>query len=117
MAHKIAMFVPYFGQWPEWANLYFETLKKNNSIDFIFYTDCHADIVSSPNIRFHSISFDEYVANVNSKLNFEFQPENAYKLCDLRPLFGYLHEDLFVGYDFYGWLDVDLLLGDIRSFY
>jgi hypothetical protein len=32
-------------------------------------------------------------------------------------MFGALHEEEFSGYDFYGWCDTDLLLGDIRSFY
>jgi hypothetical protein len=115
--HKIGIFIPYFGKWPDWAPIYFETLRRNSSIDFIFFTDCDPNIINAPNIRFHTIRFDEYVDLVNSKLDFKFQPENAYKLCDLRPLFGYIHEDIFRKYDFYGWIDVDLLLGDLRSFY
>lgn len=114
---KIGLFIPYFGQWPQWALLYFETLKRNSTVDFIFFTDCDTSIVKAPNIQFHTFGFREYVDMVNTKLNFKFNPENAYKLCDLRPLFGDLHRDIFASYDFYGWIDVDVLLGDIRSFY
>jgi hypothetical protein len=32
-------------------------------------------------------------------------------------MLGALHEEEFKGYDFYGWCDADLLLGDIRRFY
>lgn len=114
---KIAIFIPYFGKWPEWYPLFFETLRRNNTIDFIFYTDCDTTVINAPNIQFHKMSFDEYKAHVNSKLNFEFNPASPYKLCDLRPLFGFIHQDVFEGYDFYGWTDMDLLFGDIRSFY
>jgi len=115
--HKIGLFIPYFGQWPEWLLLYFDTLRRNPTIDFIFFTDCDTSIINAPNIHFHSVSFKEYIDLVNVKLDFKFEPENAYKLCDLRPLFGFLHQDIFSKYDFYGWMDVDVLLGDIRSFY
>lgn len=113
----IAILIPYFGKFPEWADLYFETLKKNSTIDFIFYTDCDYDSYKANNIRFIRISFNEYIEWVNAKIDADFKPANSYKLCDLRPLFGYLHQQDFVGYDFYGWTDMDVLFGDIRSFY
>lgn len=114
---KIAIFIPYFGKWPEWHPLYFETLKRNKTIDFIFYTDCDTSVVDAQNIKFTKMSFDQYKDLVNSRLDFLFNPPSPYKLCDLRPLFGYIHQDVFEGYDFYGWTDMDLLFGDIRSFY
>jgi hypothetical protein len=115
---SIAIVIPYFGKWPEWIELYFETLKRNSTIDFFIYTDCDTSFVTSPsNIHFRHISFHDYVRQVNKKLNIEFKPLNAYKLCDLRPLLGLIHEEDFKDYDFYGWCDVDLLFGDIRNFY
>jgi len=114
---KIAILIPYFGKFPEWADFFFETIKRNSSIDFIFYTDCDTQKYKASNITFVKISFEEYVSKVNQYLNFEFQPKNAYKLCDLRPLFGMIHKGDFKNYDFYGWTDMDLIFGDIRSFY
>jgi hypothetical protein len=115
--HKIGLFIPYFGKWPDWAPLYFETLRRNSTIDFIFFTDCDTSVVKAPNIHFHSINLKDYISLVNTRFDLKFEPENSYKLCDLRPLFGDLHADIFSQYDFYGWIDVDVLLGDIRSFY
>lgn len=114
---KIAIFIPYFGKWPEWYPLYFETLRRNDTIDFIFFTDCDTSVSTASNVKFYKMSFDEYKALVNRKLDFTFNPPSPYKLCDLRPLFGYIHRDVFEKYDFYGWTDMDLLFGDIRSFY
>ena len=114
---KIGILIPYFGKFPEWSELYFETLKRNKTIDFIFFTDCETEKYEAENIIFHKISFEDYIKSVNQKLDFTFSPVNAYKLCDLRPLFGDLHRDIFEPYDFYGWTDMDILFGDIRSFY
>lgn len=114
---RIAIFIPYFGKWPEWYPLYFETLRRNSSIDFLFYTDCDISVCDAPNVKFFKIEFDQYIDLVNERLGYPFHPKMAYKLCDLRPFFGYIHADLFSSYQFYGWTDMDLLFGDIRSFY
>lgn len=37
--NSITILIPYFGIFPEWAPLYFETLKRNHPINFFFYTD------------------------------------------------------------------------------
>lgn len=114
---SIIILIPYFGKWPEWIDLFFETVKRNDSIDFLIYTDCPVEDFQFPNVTFKSCSFEAYVKKANQYLDFDFNPPNAYKLCDLRPLFGLIHKEDFKSYDFYGWCDIDLFFGDIRSFY
>ncbi|WP_420882928.1 DUF6625 family protein [Zooshikella ganghwensis] len=36
----IAIIIPYFGQWPEWIDLYIESCKHNPSIDWLLFSDC-----------------------------------------------------------------------------
>jgi len=117
MNHSIAVVIPYFGQWEEWVDLFFETVRRNDTIDFVLFTDCDTTGISAPNVRVHAMSIEQYVELVNERIGVRFTPANAYKLCDLRPLFGHIHEAEFRGYDFYGWCDVDLLFGDVRQFY
>ena len=114
---RIIILIPYFGKFPEWSDFFFETVKRNETIDFLFYTDCDMKAYQAPNIFSVKLSFQEYNDKVNKHLDFQFTPENAYKLCDIRPLFGEIHKDDFKEYDFYGWCDLDLIFGDIRSFY
>ena len=117
MNHSIAVVIPYFGQWDEWAPLFFETVRRNDSIEFLVFTDCDMEALTAPNLRVTRMSLAEYGAMVNERLGISFASDNAYKLCDLRPLFGRIHQPEFDGFDFYGWCDVDLLFGDIRAFY
>jgi len=114
---KIIILIPYYGKFPEWSNLFFETLKRNNTIDFYFFTDCEIEKYNASNIQYKKISLENYIKLINTKLDFVFKTVNAYKLCDLRPLFGYIHNDIIRNYDFYGWSDMDILFGDIRQFY
>lgn len=111
------IFIPYFGSWPEWIDLFFETARRNAGIDFLVVTDCDAEDYAAPNIHIRPTSFDDYVERARSWLGFPFDPPDGYKICDLRPMFGELHEEEFSGYEFYGWCDTDLLLGDVRSVY
>jgi hypothetical protein len=114
---SVVIFIPYFGSWPEWIGLFFETARRNPTIDFLVFTDCDAEAFVAPNIQVRRTSFSDYVQRARSWLGLPFDPPDGYKLCDLRPMFGALHEKEFSGYDFYGWCDTDLLFGDIRRFY
>jgi len=117
MKNSIIIFIPYFGKWPEWIELFFHSLELNSSVDFHFFTDCDNSVFSSPNLFFHDMSFESYVAKAEEKIGVSINILNAYKICDLRPMFGIIHSEIIENYDFYGWCDIDLLFGDIRSFY
>jgi possible eps3O protein len=39
-----------------------------------------------------------------------------YKLCDYKPTYGYLFEEDLRGYDYWGYIDCDLVFGNIRKF-
>lgn len=115
--NKIAVLIPYFGKWPEWIDLYFYSCEKNSFIDWYFFSDCKLPEKSYNNLFFHSISFEIYCKRVSYRLGINFMPENPYKLCDLKPFYGFIHEDLLTGYEFWGFADVDVVWGNIRSFY
>lgn len=115
--NKIIILIPYFGKWPEWIELYFNSIERNSTIDFHFFTNCDSSISSSTNVFFHQMTFEEYKENAQNYLNVAINIPNPYKICDLRPFFGIIHQEIIKNYDFFGWTDVDVLFGDIRSFY
>ncbi len=115
--NSIIFTISYFGKFPEWAPLYFETIRRNPTVDFIFYTDCDTEGYNYPNVHFKKMSFEAYIQMAGEKTGTDFKPANPYKLCDLRPLYPIVHYEDIKEYNFYGWADMDLLFGDIRSFY
>lgn len=115
--HKILILIPYFGHWPEWFPLFFETIKANSKIDFHFFTDCKTENINAKNVSYDKISFEDYVRFAQKSIPTPINIPNPYKICDLRPLFGLIHENIIKDYDYYGWMDIDIILGDILSFY
>lgn len=113
MNTKIALVVAYFGKFPEWMDLYLYSCSKNPFIDFIFYTDCEIPQRTYTNTIFHNISSNDYCDFVSKRLQIDFHPSHSYKLCDLKPFYGIIHEKDLDKYDWWGFGDIDLVYGDL----
>lgn len=113
---SVVIIVPYFGEWPEWFELFLVSCKWNDTIDWIFYTDCPEPEYLLPNVKYVHTSFADYCSHVSSCLGVNFKPENAYKLCDVKPFYGFIHEQDLTGYDYFGFGDVDVIYGNLREF-
>lgn len=111
--NKAALIIPYFGQWPEWIELYLYSCSKQKGIDFIFYTDCELPHVIYSNTFFHEISFADYCTFVSKRLSIQFHPQNAYKLCDLKVFYGIIHQQDLRNYEWWGFGDIDLIYGNL----
>ncbi len=112
---SIVIMIPYFGPWPDWINLFVESCARNPTIHWIIFTDNAPPENIAPNVRYFISSLDDYCAEISRKLNVRFRPQSAYKLCDARPMLGYVHGELIRDYDFYGYGDLDLVYGNIRE--
>jgi hypothetical protein len=107
----------YFGRWPPWMNFFVESCKWNPGVRWVIYTDCGEPENRAGNIEYVHISFDGYKAMARERLGIAFDPVHPYKICDLRPAFGVLHEREIADYLFFGYGDIDVIFGDISRFY
>lgn len=114
---KIILLMPYFGNWPEWFPFYLESCRWNTTIDWLFFTDCQIPEDAPTNVKFISMSFSEYIQLVSQRLGINFQPKSFYKICDLRPAFGIIHQEYLKGFDYFGFGDIDVIYGKLRAFY
>lgn len=113
MKNKICIIIPYFGEFPKWIDLFFYSCKKNSFVDFLIYTDCTFSF-KDHNIEVIHVSFSDYCKQVENKIGVSFTPSEHYKLIDVKPFIGLLHEDVLSTYDFWGFGDLDLVYGDLR---
>ena len=113
MKYKIAQIIPYFGKWPEWINLYFYSCSQNPMMDFIYYTDCPIPEKKYNNLFFHKCSFDEYKSFVSRRLGIDYRNVSPYKLTDLKPFLGLVHEQELRDYVFWAFGDIDLVYGNL----
>ncbi len=114
---SITMLCFYFGKFPEWAPIYFETLKRNSTINFIFYCDSPSEGFEAPNVIFKKTTLQEFLDKAYNKIGLNIYSDDLYKLCDIAPMVGDIHYEDIKSSDYYGFCDLDLFLGDIRSFY
>jgi hypothetical protein len=62
------------------------------------------------------MSFEECCKRIQKVFDFEISIPTPYKLCDYKPSYFLIFNDLLKGCDFFGWGDLDLILGNIREF-
>lgn len=121
MNTSIGFICPYFGTINKSIHsLWLQGCAANREVTFLLLTD-DAEALKLPmpeNVKGIFMSWDECVALVRSKFDFDVVLNNPYKLCDYRPAYGYIFEDYIKSYNFWGHTDSgDTLYGDLRKFF
>lgn len=110
---KAVFIIPYFGKLPYYFDLWKKTAGNKKKFDFIIYTDDLNVNSEYNNIKIEYSSFADFVLKVQSKFDFDINIHSARKLCDLKPMYGYIFENEIESYDYWGYCDIDLIFGDI----
>lgn len=114
---SICFVVPYFGKWPFWMPFFAASCRANPTVDWLLFSDCGPIEDCPPNVRVVDTGYDEYCARVSRALDISFAPPIPYKLCDLKPALGFVHEEELRGYDFWAFGDLDIVWGDLRAYF
>nr|WP_256675638.1 DUF6625 family protein [Pseudomonas sp. R5(2019)] len=96
---------------------FLESCRRNADINWLLFSDCGIPQDLPKNVQVEEIGFTEYCKLVSSRLAIDFAPTNAYKLCDIKPALGYIHEDRLHGYDFWAFGDIDVIYGNLRAYF
>lgn len=105
----------YFGRFPNYFNLFLDSCRMNDTVNFLFFTD---NIVQNPpeNVNVINISFEGLKEMFKAKFDFEISLDAPYKLCDYKPAYGYVFYEYIARFDYWGYCDIDMIFGDIRHF-
>lgn len=118
MDKKIAFIIIFYGKKPTYLELFLKSAAYNKDIDFLFFSDWKKLPIVSDNIHYHRLKFSEFnnIAIKKGILNKEHS--SPYKLCDLKPAWADILEEYIPEskYNFVGYTDIDLILGDIKKF-
>ena len=113
---SICLVVCYFGPLPGWIRHYLLSCAFNPSIHFLIVTD-QTDLPSlPPNVRVEQLSSSAFSNRASAKTGIQVDLQHARKLCDFKPIYGHLFEELLDGFDYWGYADLDVIYGDIRRF-
>lgn len=110
----VVIIFPYFGTMPIQYKMWRASALRNPSVDFMLFTD--TDVEPAENIIVHKMQFCEFQQIVQKSFDFPLVLDRPYKLCEYKQAYGYILQDYIKEYDFWGFGDLDLVYGDIRSF-
>lgn len=113
---SIVIIIPYFGNFPNYFQLFLNSCKFNETIDWVIITDNDSKYDYPPNVRKVKNSFAEVQKRVRRKFDFDVVIDNVHKLCEYKPAYAYLFPELVEGYDYWGYGDLDLIYGNLRHF-
>ena len=112
---RIAIILIWFGKLPGWFDLWNLSCSYNSTIDFFIITD--QEITNKyDNIKIIPSSLSEIKVKIEHTLDMDISLDRPYKICDFRPAFGVIFNEMLAEYDYWGYCDCDLMFGDIRSF-
>ncbi len=116
-APKVAFVVPYYGAFPPTFPLVLETCARNPDFDWLIFTDIIPSRPWPANVKRIELSAAKLSELVEERCGFSVNIGRfPYKLCDLKPMYGWLFSEYLSGYDFWGFCDVDLFWGRIDRF-
>lgn len=114
--NRILLFAPYFGSLPDHFPLWLRSCEYNPTIDWVVFVDRMPDVTVPANVKMIEMKFQDFCAIISNRMEMPVAIYDAYKLCDFKPAYGYIFDDLVKEYDYWGNCDIDLIFGDIRKF-
>ncbi|PJM75202.1 DUF6625 family protein [Bifidobacterium simiarum] len=114
--NRCAIILPYYGRFPNYFQLFLNSCGTNEDYDWLIFTDDHAPYAYPGNVTVHYETFADMQNRVRDAFDFAPELHNPYKLCDLKPMYGYLFGEYLHGYEFWGHCDCDLIFGDLSRF-
>lgn len=108
--------IPYFGLFPNYMQLFLNSCERNPNFHWTIITDNDEKYNYPQNVKKVAMSFAEVQSLVCGKFNFDVAFDRPYKLCDMKPMYGYIFNEYCEGYDYWGYCDVDLILGNLSNF-
>lgn len=113
---KTIIIIPYFGELPNYFQLWLKSVRQNESFNWLLFLDDITSYDYPDNVKVIYTSFREMKDKISEKFAFKISLNSPYKLCDFRPAYGFIFEEYIEGYDFWGYGDIDLLYGNLSKF-
>ncbi|WP_239466713.1 DUF6625 family protein [Bacteroides mediterraneensis] len=113
MKNKLCFIIPYFGKLPNYFPLFLLSCKYNKDFNWLIFTDDKTRYNYPINVKVIHISFSECQAIIQAKFNFPIALIQPYKLCDLKPMYGYIFEEYITNYKYWGHCDIDTIMGNL----
>jgi hypothetical protein len=114
---RIIFIITFIGKYPWYFPYFLHSCRYNPSVDFIMLSDNKSTPTTLPsNVKLIHYTIDQFQTDASNALGFNVAVEHGYKLCDFKPAYGHIFKNLVKDYAFWGYCDIDVIWGSIRSF-
>ncbi|WP_422361713.1 DUF6625 family protein [Reichenbachiella sp.] len=114
---SICLFIFFYGNLPTYFNIFLKGAEFNSQINFKIVTDITPPEELPPNVEFVQLTISEFCALAQKKtaatIDENIQP---YKFCDFRPGYGLIMQDYIKDFEYWGYCDLDMIMGDLSTF-
>ena len=118
MEPKICVIGVYFGNLPNYFQLWLRSCEHNKAVSFYLFTDADSSEYTIPeNVRWITYSIDQMRERASEVLGFEAALHRPYKCCDFKPLYGKIFSEYIREFDYWGHCDFDLIWGDLSYYF
>ena len=118
----LCMLMMRWGSWPPWIALTMRTLELNPTVSFSIVGDTPPTVLRWPsNCKFVRLSMDTVMHRAHTVLGAS-PPGNmrlagtSSKISDFKPMLGALFPELLTGCTFWGYMQEDQFIGNMRTF-
>jgi len=111
---KLLLINSWFGPLPHYFDLWLASIK-NMNYDFLLISD--QNLTNMPtNVKTIFMTMNDFNVYLNRETNFNIKIKNIMKMVDIKPLLGFLFKQ-FINkkYEYWGWCDIDMIMGDIEN--
>lgn len=113
---KCCFIIPYFGKFPNYFQLFLNSCKYNPDFNWLIFSDNETNYNVPPNVSIVKMTFDTLKDRIQSFFEFKIVLPTPYKLCDYKPAYGYVFHDYLKEYLFWGYCDLDTIIGNLSHF-
>ncbi len=112
---KLCFIIPYFGTLPNYFSLFLKTCEANPDFNWIVFTDDKSQYQYPQNVLKIFMDFEECKLLICQKFNCKINIIKPYKLCDLKPMYGYIFSEYIKEYEYWGYCDTDTIIGNLGT--
>lgn len=112
---KCVFILPYFGKFNNYFELFLRSCGRNPMFDWLIFTDDYNRYNYPPNVKVVQTTLANIKELAEKKLEMTVSLETPYKLCDFKPAYGLIFEDMIRDYQYWGHCDCDLIFGNLRK--
>jgi hypothetical protein len=114
---KIVFIICWQGNYPWYFPYFLHSCRYNPSVDFlIFSTNADVKLDLPGNVKIIPFVLEQFRADAARAFGVKVSVGDGYKLCDFKPAYGYIFSNYVKDYDFWGYCDIDVIFGNIRTF-